>query len=145
MARSLKNISLSGFATMLLIVVIACFGRMATLTFSDKSGIDFADSEIATLSEEDFRGGSLEKGRTFYHNSEILMPNEIAVPVLERNNSNSSNSGLDQTCGRNVSYLQATMVYAGIRLKESFIQENRQKSHLKLIGYYIYQLCKIII
>ncbi len=145
MTRSLKNILFGGFTAMVLIVVIACFGRMATITFPAESVVSLEDSEIATLSEEDFQGGTLEKGRTFYHNGEFLMPNEIAVPILERNNSNSSNSGLEQTCGRSISYLQATIIYAGVRLKERFIQENRQKSHLKLIGYYIYQLRRIII
>ncbi len=130
---------------MVLIVVIACFGRMATITFPSESVVSLGDSEIATLSEEDFQGGTLEKERTFYHSGELLMPNEVAVPILERNNSNSSNSGLEQTSGRSISYLQATIIYAVVRLKERFIQENRQKSHLKLIGYYIYQLRRIII
>ncbi len=145
MARSLKNILFGSFTAMVLIVVIACFGRIATITFPNESAVNLGDNEIATFSEEDFQGGTLEKGRTFYHSSELLMPNEIAVPVLERNNSNGSNSGLEQTSGRSISYLQATIIYAGVRLKERFIQENRQKSHLKLIGYYIYQLRRIII
>ncbi len=145
MARSLKNILLGSFTTMVLVAVIACFGQVATITFQNDSAI-FEKSEIATLSEEEFAGGTLEAEKIFYHNSEILMPNEIAVPTLERNNISGSSNSADQNYGKHTtSYLHASIIYTGVRLKERFIQENRQKSHLKLIGYYIYQLRRIII
>lgn len=74
-----------------------------------------------------------------FYSTDFVQPTQISVPSIERNNTSRVHFSYRFFCR----FIVKQSVF--VKLHHCSYLQMAFRSHLKVIGYYIYQLCKIII